>query len=95
MKTVTVSPRSKALNDLLKQARTSNVLVRSVTGEQFILARISDAQAFYIDNSSDFAEEVKATRANKKLMKFLDERGAKAKSSNRTSLAGVRAELGL
>lgn len=95
MKTVTVSTRSKTLNNLLEQARATNVLVRSATGEQFILARISDAQAFYVGSSNDFGDEVKATRANKKLMKFLDARGAKAKDNKRASLADVRKELGL
>lgn len=91
MKTITT--RSKALNDLLKQARTSNVLVRSSDGEQFILARISDVQAFYVGDSTDFAEEIKTTRANKKLMKFLDERRTKAKNGKRTSLATIRKEI--
>jgi hypothetical protein len=93
MKSVSVSSRSKAINELLKQAQAANILLRSSNGEQFILARISDVQSFYVGSSNDFAEEVKATRANKKLMKFLDERGAKAKKGKRTSLASVRKEL--
>ncbi len=43
MKTVRVPIRSKILNDLLKKARDANVLLRSESGEQFVLAKVSTA----------------------------------------------------
>ena len=79
MKTVTVPARSKTLNDLLKKARHANVLLRSENGEQFVLAKVSSVQSFYVGDSDDFDEEIKLTRTNKKLMRFLDKRGEQAK----------------
>ncbi|HEY9152203.1 MAG TPA: hypothetical protein VIN60_04900 [Anaerolineales bacterium] len=95
MNTVTVPRESKALNDLLKKARNGNVLLRSESGEQFVLAKVSSAQSFYVGDSDDFDEEVKLTRANKKLMKFLDQRGEKAKKANLIPMAEVEKSLGL
>ena len=59
MNTVTVPERSKVLNDLLKKARNANVLLRLESGEQFVLAKVSSAQSFYVGDSDDFDEEVK------------------------------------
>ena len=95
MNTVTVPRESKALNDLLKKARNGNVLLRSESGEQFVLAKVSSAQSFYVGDSDDFDEEVKLTRINKKLMKFLDQRGEKAKKGNLIPLNEVEKSLGL
>jgi hypothetical protein len=95
MKVITVSPRSKALSDLLKKARSANVLLRSAEGEQFVLAKVGGVQAFYVGSSEDFAKEVKATRANKKFMKFLDQRGAQAKAGKGIRHEAVRKRLGL
>jgi predicted transcriptional regulator len=74
MKPITVSPQSKTLNDLLKKARRRDVLLESADGEQFVLARVTDLRSFVVGDSDDFAGEVTATRHNKRLMKFLDER---------------------
>jgi len=52
-------------------------------------------RTFYIGDSDDFAEEVKATSQNKELMKFLSERTKKSKNGKRTSIEKVREELGL
>jgi len=95
MKTFTVPTRSKTLNDLLKQARSTNVLLRSENGEQFVLAKVSSAQSFYVGESDDFDEEIALTRANKKLMKFLDERGEQAKKGKLIPMAEVEKRLGL
>ena len=95
MNIVTVPRESKALNDLLKKARNGNVLLRSESGEQFVLAKVSSAQSFYVGDSDDFDEEVKLTRINKKLMKFLDQRGEKAKKGNLIPLNEVEKSLGL
>jgi hypothetical protein len=95
MKTVTVPTQSKTLNALLKQARQTNVLLRSESGEQFVLAKVSSAQAFYVGDSDDFDEEIKLTRANKKLMKFLDQRGEQAKKGKLIPIGEVEKRLGL
>ena len=95
MNTVTVPAKSKALNDLLKKARRANVILRSESGEQFVLAKVSSVQSFYVGDSDDFDEEIKTTRANKKLMKFLDKRGAQAKKEELIPIAEVEKRLGL
>jgi len=56
---------------------------------------LSEWRAFYVGDSDDFAEEVKATSQNKELMKFLDERTKKSKNSKRIPIAEVRKQLGL
>lgn len=95
MKPITVSPQSKTLNDLLKKARRRDVLLESADGEHFILARVTDLQSFVVGDSDDFADEVAATRRNKRLMKFLDERTAEAKGQKHIPIAEVRRRLGL
>jgi hypothetical protein len=95
MNTVTVPAQSKLLNDLLDKARRANVLLRSESGEQFILAKVSSAQSFFIGDSADFDEEIKATRANKKLMRFLDQRGKQAKKGKLIPMVEVEKKLGL
>ena len=95
MNTVTIPARSKTLNDLLRKARLANVLLRSENGEQFILAKVSSLQSFYVGDSDDFEEEIRATRANKKLMRFLDKRGAQARKEKLIPIAEVEKRLGL
>ena len=95
MNTVIVPRESKTLNNLLKKARNANVLLRSESGEQFVLAKVSSAQSFYVGDSDDFDEEIKMTRANKKLMKFLDQRGEQAKKGNLIPISQIEKKLGL
>src|SRR5574341_1917548 len=95
MNTITVPKSSKTLNDLLKKARRANVILRSESGEQFVLAKVSSAQSFYVGDSNDFEEEIATTRANKKLMKFLDKRGAQAKKGKLIPMSEVEKKLGL
>ena len=95
MKPITVSPQSKTLNDLLKKARRRDVLLESADGEQFVLARVTDLQAFTVGDSDDFAEEVAVTRRNKRLMKFLDERAAESKGQKRIPIPEIKRRLGL
>lgn len=95
MNMITVPKSSKTLNELLRKARRSNVILRSETGEQFVLAKVSSAQAFYVGESDDFEEEIETTRANKKLMKFLDKRGAQAKKGKLIPISEVEKRLGL
>jgi hypothetical protein len=95
MKAVMISPRAKAIKDLLKKARRRDLILKSDEGEQFVLARITNAQSFIVGDSDDFATEVAATRRNKQLMKFLDERGARTKIKRGRSIAQVRERLGV
>jgi predicted transcriptional regulator len=95
MRTVVVSPRSKTLRTLLRQARRKGLILQSPEGEQFVLSPLSGWRAFYIGDSDDFAEEVKATSQNKELMKFLSERTKKSRNSKRTPIEKVREQLGL
>ena len=93
MKVIAVSRKSKALTELLKQARNANVLVQSEEGEQFVLAKVASTLDFNVGRSKDFVKEVKATRANKRLMKYLDQRGAQAKPGKDMRIEEVRAKL--
>jgi hypothetical protein len=81
MKTVLVTRRSKSINDLLKQARKQNVILRSEDGKEFILAEVDD-----------FDREIELARQNKALMKYLDERG---KEKATIPLEDLEKELGL
>lgn len=95
MKILVVPPRSKTLRAILKKARSNGLILQSPEGERFVLAPIGGWRAFYVGDSKDFAEEVKATSQNKELMKFLSERAKKSKNSKRTPIEKVREELGL
>jgi len=95
MKTITIPARLKTVNALLQQARNANVLLRSENGEQFVLAKVSSVRAFYVSNSDDFEEEIKLTRANKELMRFLDRRGKQATQGKLIPIAEVEKRLGL
>jgi hypothetical protein len=53
-----------------------------------------NADTFYINKGADdFDAEIVATRKNTRLMKFLDERGDKAKGRKGTSPAEARRQL--
>ena len=95
MNTIVISSQSKALNNLLKKARRRNVMLESSDGEHFVLARVTNLQAFEVGISDDFDEEIKMTRRNKRLMKFLDQRAAQAKGTKRRPIAEVRRRLGV
>jgi len=88
------SVHSKALRELLRLAQGTDVIVQSSDGAQFFLTRITNADTFYINRGADdFDAEIAATRKNTRLMKFLDERGEKAKGRKGTSLAEARRRL--
>ena len=95
MRTVTVSPRSKAVNTLLDMAQENVLLLQTADGRQFVLTPVTDLPAFYVGESDDLATEIAISRANQALMKFLDERGRQAQPGKGTSLAEVRQQLGL
>ncbi len=94
-KIVNVPARSKTLIALLKKASKTNLLLRSVDGEEFLLAKVAGFQDFFVGDSDDFEEEIKATRANKKLMKFLDKRRAQVRPGQGIRIKEVRKQLGL
>ncbi len=95
MKTITVSTKSKTLNELLKKAKRSGLILQSADGDKFLLTRIVEAQGFYVGDSDDFEVEVEMTRQNKPLMKFLDKRRAQSKGKKGIPLEEVRRQLGL
>ena len=95
MRTVNVSTRSKTLNELLKKARRTGLILRAADGNRFVLAPIEQWEGFDVGDSDDFAEEVKKTAQNKKLAKFMSERRASNKGKPRYSAEQVRKELGL
>ncbi len=92
MKTVTVPARSKTLNELLKRARRTGLILQSADGQRFVLASIEGWEGFDVGAGEDFAREVRRTVRNKKLMKFLAERRRHGK---RIPLAKVKQQLGL
>lgn len=81
MKRVTVSSRSKAINDLLKKAQRENLVIRSPEGREFILAELEG-----------FSREIELTRGNKQLMELLDRR---ARQTETVPLQEARVRLGL
>jgi hypothetical protein len=94
METVSVSLHSKILRELLRLSQGTDVIVQSSDGAQFFLTRIMNADTFYINKGADdFDAEIVATRKNTRLMKFLDERGDKAKGRKGTSPAEARRQL--
>ncbi len=95
MRMQTISAKSKTLSDLLKKARRKDLFLQSADGEQYVLARVTDLQAFFVGSSDDAEREIEMTRKNKRLSKFLDERGAASKTGKGKLLAEVRRRLGL
>lgn len=92
MKTITVPAREKTLNAVLKKARRNRLILQSANGQRFVLISIENGEGFNVSAGNDFAQEVKLTTQNKKLMKFLAERRRHVK---RIPLAKVKEQLGL
>ncbi len=92
MRTVTVSPRAKTLNDLLKRAKRSSLILQAADGQRFVLTSLEEWTAFDVGNGGDFDHEVKATAENKKLMKHLASRRS---GSKRIPLAAAKEQLGI
>ena len=95
MKTVTVSPKSKAINTLLQMAQENVLLLQTADGRRFVLTPVTNLQAFFVGESDDLATESAIEHANQALMKFLDERGRQTQPGKGTSLEEVRRQLGL
>jgi len=81
MKIVGIPKSARSINNLLSQARKSNLILRSPDGCEFVLAEIDD-----------FDREIQLSRQNRKLMEFLERRAGQAKT---VALAEVRRRLGL
>jgi hypothetical protein len=81
MRTITISPRARTLNALLKQALQENLLLRTAEGHEFVLAEIDD-----------FDREIDLTRQNEELMRLLDRRGQEKAT---ISLAEARVRSGV
>ena len=92
MRTVNVSTRSKVLNELLKKARRTGLILRASDGERFVLAPLQGWEGFDVGADDDFAREVDRTGRNRRLLKRLAERRTNGK---RIPLARVKEELGL
>lgn len=81
MKTITVSKRSKSIVELLKEAHTENLILKSPDGVEYLLAEIDD-----------FEREIALTRQNEDLMKFLEHR---AQQTHTIPLDEVKRQLGI
>jgi hypothetical protein len=95
MKTMTVNTRSRVLNELLKLAQESDVVLQLADGGQFVLSKIGDAEGFEVGNSDELVVEIQHARKNKEFMKFPDQRGGQAKNGKGIPLAEVRRQLDL
>lgn len=94
MKTIAVSSRAKALNELLKKARRGAIVLESSDGQRFALTAVHNWEGFDVGRSDDFAQEVERTGKNKKLMKFLANR-KKSSAGEGIPLAEVKKQLGI
>jgi hypothetical protein len=81
MRTITISPRARTLNALLKRALQENLILRTAEGHEFVLAEIDD-----------FDREIELTRQNEELMRLLDHRGQEKAT---VSLAEARVRSGV
>ncbi len=90
MKTVTVSPRSKAIHSLLKKASPGGLILESLDGDRYVLAPLKGWVGFNVGDSEDFGKEALLTARNKKLMKHLTDR---RQSGRRIPLEEVRKQL--
>lgn len=81
MRSITVSPRARALAALLKQAQEENLILKTEDGREFVLAEIDD-----------FDREIELTRENEDLMRLLDSRGQEKAT---VSMDEARARLGV
>lgn len=75
MKTIELPSVSLSLQDLLAMAHEEPVLVRTASGEEYVIGAIED-----------FQREVELMRANPTLMRLLDERSKERASVSLDSL---------
>ena len=94
MKTVDVPARARSVTNLLRQAGRKGLILRAPNGNCFVLSPIEGWVGFDVGHSRSFAEEVRRTRENAKLMKFLAQRKRRSRAKP-ISAAKVRKQLGL
>ncbi len=92
MKTIAVPTRAKTLNDVLKKARRNGLILQSANGNRFVLTPIENWEGFNVGAGKDFAEEVKLTAQNKKLMTLLASRRS---HGQKIPLAKIKSRFGL
>ena len=92
MKTISVSARSKSIQDLLKKAARSGVILKGPSGQRYVLAPLGNWTAYDVGPSGDFAKEVAATSRHRRLMKDL---AAQQNKGPHTSLHDLKKQLGL
>lgn len=81
MKTVDLGANRPSLTDLLALAREKNILMRTESGEEFIVAEVED-----------FDREIALTRQNDELMALLE---ARSREGAYITLQDARKRLGL
>ena len=94
MKTIPVSARSKSLNELLRKARRTTVILESANGERFALTSVNNWEGFDVGAGEDFSLEVSRTGKNRKLMKHLAARRKNEKGPS-VPLREVKKRIGL
>ncbi|MBI2431429.1 MAG: hypothetical protein HYV26_00985 [Candidatus Hydrogenedentes bacterium] len=81
MKTIDLRVGEQSLNDLLKLAKNEAILIRTATGEDFVL-----------ESAHDFDIEVATLGASQPFMDFLD---ARSKEPGSVPMSEVRRKRGL
>lgn len=69
MRTIELLDEPPSINEVLKLAGKEDIILRSLDGQEFVLAEIDD-----------FNREIELTRQNQRLMKFLEERSKETKT---------------
>lgn len=92
MKVITIPAEEQVLNELLKQAQESSVILETADGQRFALIALEHWEGFEVGEGDDFKHEVELTGQNEALLKFLAERRTEGK---RISLKEVKEQLDL
>lgn len=93
MRVVTVPTQEKFLFDLLTKVHEEGLILQTIDGQQFVLLSLDGWKGFYVGDSGDFEQEVKATAENKALIAFLAAR--RNTNGKQISMANVKQQLGL
>lgn len=89
---ITVPVEDNKLNELLKQAQQSGLILETANGQRFMLVSLEEWAGFEVGEEEDFEREVELTGQNQELMEFLGKRRSQGK---RIPLAQVKEQLGL
>lgn len=92
MAVITVPTEEKILNELLKQAQHSDLILETADGQRFMLVSMEAWAGFEVGEEDDFECEVELTGQNQELMQFLGQRRSHGK---KIPLAEVKKKLGL